>query len=146
MEGSHIGGSTGRPKLIVVGDPSVYTERAAVLALIIGAREGATMVMPGPLYHNGPLIWTTFSLLAGAHVVLLPRFEPEATLRAVEDHRATAIYMVPTMMQRISKLPEPERSGHDLSSLETLFHLAEPCPRWVGYTRSSSPTGSTTRR
>ena len=125
------GGSTGRPKLIVSGDPSIYTQSSGTLGMIIGAKEGATMVMPGPMYHNGPLVWTSLSLLAGAHVVLLPRFDAEATLDAIATHRATAIYLVPTMMQRIWKLPTEDRLSYDVSSLATAFHLAEPCPVWL---------------
>jgi len=125
------GGSTGTPKLIVSGDPSNYTRSLVGLGDIIGARADATMVMPGPLYHNGPFIWTFLTLLAGGHLVLLPRFNAEATLAAVADHQANAIYLVPTMMQRIWKLPVEDRLAHDMSSLETAFHLAEPCPEWL---------------
>lgn len=125
------GGSTGTPKLIVSGDPSSYTRSLVSLGEIIGARADATMVMPGPLYHNGPFIWTFLTLLAGGHLVLLPRFNAEATLAAVADEHATAIYLVPTMMQRIWKLPTDDRLAYDMSSLETAFHLAEPCPAWL---------------
>ncbi|MFQ5558269.1 MAG: AMP-binding protein, partial [Acidimicrobiales bacterium] len=97
----------------------------------IGARDDTTTLMPGPLDHNRPFIWTFLSLLAGSHVVLLPRFDAEATLAAVAAHRATAIYLVPTMMQRIWKLPAEDRLAHDMSSLEVAFHLAEPCPAWL---------------
>ncbi len=125
------GGSTGRPKLIVSGDPSVFADGMAMLAGLIGAGPGRTTVMPGPLYHNGPLIWTSLSLLAGSHVVLLPRFDAEATLEAIQTHKGRAIYLVPTMMQRISKLPVEQRLSYDVSSLEIAFHLAEPCPKWL---------------
>ena len=125
------GGSTGRPKLIVSGDPSVYHEGLIGLGATIGAEAGATTIMPGPLYHNGPFIWTYLSLLAGAHVEILPRFDAIATLEAIERHRARAIYLVPTMMQRIWKLPEEDRLAHDVSSLQVAFHLAEPCPPWL---------------
>ncbi len=125
------GGSTGRPKLIVSGDGSAYTGGLSGLASVIGARSGETMVMPGPLYHNGPFLWSALTLLAGGHLVLLRRFDAEATLAAVQEHRATAMYMVPTMMQRIWKLPETTRLAYDMSSLEIMFHLAEPCPPWL---------------
>ncbi len=125
------GGSTGRPKLIVSGDPSVVSEGLAGTAATIGAAYDATMVMPGPLYHNGPFIWSCLTILMGGHVVLLPRFDAEGTLAAIADHRATSIYLVPTMMQRIWKLPEDVRSAYDLSSLRIAFHLAEPCPAWL---------------
>jgi bile acid-coenzyme A ligase len=70
-------------------------------------------------------------MLRGGHVVVLPRFDPEATLAAVARHRASVLYVVPTMMKRILRLPEDVRAGYDLSSLEVVWHLAEPCPPWL---------------
>jgi bile acid-coenzyme A ligase len=35
------------------------------------------------------------------------------------------------MMKRISRLPDEVRLGVDLSSLQTIWHLAEPCPPWL---------------
>ena len=125
------GGSTGRPKLIVSGDPAIVRPSMRGLASVIGASPHSTMVMPGPLYHNGPLIWSWFTLLAGGHLVQLARFDAEATLDAIQDHQATAIYLVPTMMQRIWKLPDDTKFAYDLSSMETAFHLAEPCSKWL---------------
>lgn len=125
------GGSTGRPKLIVSGDPAVFSLPLQRFAGILGARAHDTMVVPGPLYHNGPLIWAWLTLFSGGHVVALRRFDAEATLAAVADHRATSLYLVPTMMLRISKLPDDVRDAHDLSSLRVVFHLAEPCPQWL---------------
>jgi bile acid-coenzyme A ligase len=125
------GGSTGRPKLILAGDPAQLDPEAAHLAAALGLPEGGTLVMPGPLYHNGPLIWTWATLLSGGHVVLFERFDPEATLAAIERHRADVVYLVPTMMRRIWKLPEEVRDRYDLSSLQLVWHLAEPCPPWL---------------
>ena len=122
------GGSTGRPKLIVSGDPALIDPEVPS-ALLLGA-DGC-LVNPGPLYHNGPLIWSWQALLHGNHVVVLERFEPEATLAAMAQHRATAVYMVPTMMKRIWRLPDDVRTSYDLSSLRVLWHLAEPCPDWL---------------
>jgi bile acid-coenzyme A ligase len=125
------GGSTGRPKLIVSGDPAVWRPTMAGLAELLGAEPDGVMVMPGPLYHNGPFIWSCLTLLQGGHVVLLARFDPEGTLRAVARHRGTALYLVPTMMQRIWKLPPEGRLAHDVSSLRKVWHLAAPCPAWL---------------
>jgi bile acid-coenzyme A ligase len=124
------GGSTGRPKLIVAGDPAVVDPTFS-MAEMFGMTPDGCIVMPGPLHHNGPLVWTTAGLLSGMHVVLFDRFDPTATLRAIEEHGADSIYMVPTMMRRIWKLPEDVRQSFDLSSLKVLWHLAEPCPAWL---------------
>jgi bile acid-coenzyme A ligase len=63
----------------------------------------------GPLYHNGPLSFSVAALFTGNHVVVMPRFEPETALALVEEHRVDWMYAVPTMMQRIWKLPEEVR-------------------------------------
>ncbi|HKE74427.1 MAG TPA: AMP-binding protein [Acidimicrobiales bacterium] len=122
------GGSTGRPKLIVAGEPSEL-ETDGPVPLRVTA-DGC-LVMPGPLYHNGPVVWSCQALLWGSHVVLLPRFDAEATLAAIEAHGADTVYLVPTMMRRIWRLPAEVRDRYDLSSLRTVWHLAEPCPPWL---------------
>jgi bile acid-coenzyme A ligase len=122
------GGSTGRPKLIVSGDPAALDDDAPP-PLLLG--NDGCLVMPGPLYHNGPGVWSCQALLAGNHVVLLQKFDAEATLAAIEHYRATVLYVVPTMMKRIWRLPDDVREGYDLSSLRVVWHLAEPCPEWL---------------
>ena len=122
------GGSTGRPKLIVSGDPSLVDPDAPSPLLF---QQDGVFVMPGPMYHNGPIVWSCGALLKGNHVVLLPRFDAEATLAAIHDHRADLIYLVPTMMKRILRLPDEVRARYDMSSLRWVWHLAEPCPVWL---------------
>ena len=122
------GGSTGRPKLIVSGDPAALNPDAPVPLLM---DPGGCLVMPGPLYHNGPAVWSCQALLHGLQVALLPRFDAAQTLEEIERHRGTVLYMVPTMMKRILRLPDEERLRHDLSTLRVVWHLAEPCPEWL---------------
>jgi bile acid-coenzyme A ligase len=122
------GGSTGRPKLIVSGDPATMDPD---VPSPLGIGEEGCLVMPGPLYHNGPVVWSCAALLAGAHLVVLPRFDAEGTLAAIETHSAQVVYLVPTMMKRIWRLPTEVRERYDLSSLQVVWHLAEPCPPWL---------------
>ncbi|MEI9932987.1 MAG: AMP-binding protein [Rhizomicrobium sp.] len=122
------GGSTGRPKLIVSGTPGVSQETGCVLWNI---KPDDVVLMPGPLYHNGPFVTAFPALMTGASVVVMPKFDPEETLRLIEKHRVTWVYMVPTMMSRIWRLPEEVRKKYGLSSLRTLWHLAAPCPQWL---------------
>jgi bile acid-coenzyme A ligase len=122
------GGSTGRPKLIVAGDPSRsdFDQPSPLLFSPDGA-----FVLPGPLYHNGPIVWSCQALLYGNHVVVLPRFDAEGALAAIDEHAAEVVYLVPTMMKRILRLPDDVRARYDLSSLRWIWHLAEPCPVWL---------------
>ena len=121
------GGSTGRPKLIVSGDPATIDTEAQT-PMFLG---NGCLVMPGPLYHNGPAVWSCQALLGGSHVVVLPKFDAEATLAAIQQYQGTVLYTVPTMMKRIWRLPEHVRDGYDLSTLKVVWHLAEPCPEWL---------------
>jgi bile acid-coenzyme A ligase len=124
------GGSTGRPKLIVDPLPSVWGPDKE------GCRRGPrlTLLNPGPLYHSAPFNTTTMALAQGTHIVCMERFDPQGWLAMVERHRVTYAYMVPTMMTRIAKLPAELTAAADLSSIETLLHMAAPCPaeikRW----------------
>lgn len=122
------GGSTGRPKLIVSGDPAVMDETAPPPLMM---DPGGCLVMPGPLYHNGPAVWSWQAVLNGLSVALMPRFDAEGTLAEIEQHRGSVLYMVPTMMKRIWRLPEDVRLRYDLSTLRVVWHLAEPCPEWL---------------
>jgi bile acid-coenzyme A ligase len=122
------GGSTGRPKLIMSGMPGVA---AATGGWLYRIGPDDVCVMPGPLYHNAPFVCSCNALTQGAHVVLLPRFDPEETLKAVDKWKATWLYVVPTMMSRIWKLPEAVKAGYDVSSLRTVWHMAAPCPPWL---------------
>jgi bile acid-coenzyme A ligase len=122
------GGSTGRPKLILAGGPGLIDPDANPLLMM---RLGGTHLMPGPLYHNGPFVWATTALLAANHVVLGGRFDAERTLALIDRWKPDSMYIVPTMMARISKLPREVRDRFDVSSLKVVWHLAAPCPPWL---------------
>ena len=124
------GGSTGRPKLILSGSPGSTDAAPAGPGLWrVGGDDVA--IVPGPLYHNGPFGTALEAVSQGAHLVVTPRFDAEGTLREIAGRKATWIYLVPTMMSRIWRLPEAVRGGYDVSSLKTLWHLAAPCPPWL---------------
>ncbi|MCZ6617511.1 MAG: AMP-binding protein [Gammaproteobacteria bacterium] len=121
------GGSTGRPKLIVSKHPAATDPDAEILNF---QTEGSVLI-PGPLYHNGPFMWAMGALGKGNQVAITTRFDAEQTLQLIESQAVDTIYMVPTMMQRIWNLPTEVRMRYDLSSLRTLWHLAAPCPVWL---------------
>lgn len=121
------GGSTGRPKLIVSKQPAASDPDVPLLEI----PQKGCMLIPGPLYHNGPFLWAMTALFKGCTVVVTTRFDAEETLRLIEKHKVDVVYTVPTMMRRIWALPEEVRNRYDLSSLKALWHLAAPCPAWL---------------
>jgi bile acid-coenzyme A ligase len=121
------GGSTGRPKLIVEHRPAETDPEVAENRM----RLGGTTLVPGPLHHSGPLIVSWQALLSGGCVVLLTRFDARRCLEAIDRYRVDWVLFVPTMMQRIWRLPEEERTRWDVSSLETVMCSGSPCPVWL---------------
>lgn len=118
------GGSTGRPKLIIDPQPSAWGPAKE------GRRRPPRIVLlnPGPLYHSAPFSYVAMSLAQGSHVVCMDRFDAVEWLTMVERYRPSFAYMVPTMMARVAKLPQEITAAADLSSIETLLHMAAPCP------------------
>ena len=121
------GGSTGRPKLIVSKTPAVWDVDHDFLHL----QTAGAVLIPGPLYHNGPFMWAMIALFRGNKVTVTTRFDAENTLRLIDHEQVDTLYLVPTMMQRIWSLGEAVRSRYSLRSLKTLWHLAAPCPPWL---------------
>jgi len=103
------GGSTGRPKLILDTSPGTVDPEVAEN----GMQVGGTTLVTGPLYHAGPFITCWQCLLSGGTAVVMTRFDAEESLRLIEAHRVDWVLFVPTMMQRIWKLPDAvkARSG-----------------------------------
>jgi len=124
------GGSTGRPKLILSGQAGVAPAETPE-AGGWGLKADDVALLPAPLYHNAGFGMMLSAIVMGCHLVLMPRFEPETTLAEIARVKATWVYLVPTMMNRIWRLPEDVRAKYDLSSLRTLWHLAAPCPPWL---------------
>jgi long-chain acyl-CoA synthetase len=52
----------------------------------------------------------------------MPRFDAEEFLHMVEQERIDTIFMVPTMVIRLLKLPEEVRGRYDVSSLRHVIH------------------------
>jgi bile acid-coenzyme A ligase len=120
------GGSTGRPKLIVATVPGLFDPDVPAVPYL---RRDDVQLVPGPLYHNGPFMYAFRGLLCGHTVVLMRRFDAAQALALVERHRVGFTMVVPTMMQRMWRLPE--RPEADVSSVHTLLHLGAPCPPWL---------------
>jgi bile acid-coenzyme A ligase len=119
------GGSTGRPKVIVAGQPAVM--EAMALGPIFRLPSSGAALVTAPLSHNAPFCAATLAVLQGSHAVLMPRFDATEALRLIEAHEVCWVYAVPTMMARIWKLPHVVRSGFDVSSVRVWLHMAAAC-------------------
>jgi len=83
------------------------------------------------LYHNSPLVLSVFGLFLGEHLVVLPKFNAEKALSAIQTHGVTLANFVPTMMSRMLKVIQEQPGRFDLSSLRTVWHMGASCPEWL---------------
>jgi acyl-CoA synthetase (AMP-forming)/AMP-acid ligase II len=109
-------GTTGAPKGAQRSSPDGLLAMAALIDKIpYRARE--TMMIAAPLFHSWGFFHFVMSLPTASTIVLRRRFDEEETLRAVQDHRAEVLAVVPVMLQRILRLPPETLDAYDLSSL-----------------------------
>jgi acyl-CoA synthetase (AMP-forming)/AMP-acid ligase II len=125
-------GTTGRPKGVkfeMRGD-ALGTKPAMLwmCELLFGFRGEFVYLSPAPLYHGAPLRFCLTAQRAGGTVVVMPKFDAEDALAAIERYRVTTSQWVPTMFTRMLQLPDEVRARYDLSSLIHAVHAAAPCP------------------
>ena len=112
-------GTTGTPKGARRGAPDGLTSAAALLeAIPFHARE--TTVIAAPQFHAWGFAHSLLALALSSTVVLRRKFDPAQTLADVERTRATALIVVPVMLQRIMELPTKTRRKYDLTSLKVI--------------------------
>lgn len=125
------GGSTGRPKVIVSAAPALIDPEDQALYSLTRLPLDSAVVIPGPLYHNGPFTFGLYALIRRNHLLLSTRFDAERTLAQIDRFDASYLYAVPTMMLRIARLPQEVLDAYDISTLKALMHLGAPCPAWL---------------
>jgi long-chain acyl-CoA synthetase len=125
-------GTTGRPKGIErepVRTPAGTTGPIdQLMRQLYGLGPDSVYLSTGPLYHAAPLGWSMATQRRGGTTVVMERFDALRTLELIERYRVTHVQFVPTMMQRLMRLPAADRQRFDLSSLQTVVHAAAPCP------------------
>lgn len=123
-------GTTGHPKGVYRGSAPPASSLFAKMvetAQFNGADD--VSVVTGPLYHAAPLsLNLLLPLSAGVHTLLMDKWDAEAMLRLVDQHRVTHTHIVPTMLNRLLHLTPDIRSKYDVSSLRWVLHGAAPCP------------------
>jgi fatty-acyl-CoA synthase len=120
-------GTTGPPKGAIRHQPSSLDPVAALLSKIpLRARERT--LIAAPMFHSWGLAHFVIGLALSSTLVLRRRFDAAATLHAIDEHGATALVVVPAMLQRILELGETAIGRHDLGALRVIAASGSPLP------------------
>ncbi|WDY56294.1 AMP-binding protein [Pseudomonas sp. PSKL.D1] len=120
-------GTTGAPKGATLSHYNILNN-----GLMVGNSLGLTcadrMVIPVPLYHCFGMVMANLGCITHGSTMIYPNdaFDPELTLKAVAEERASILYGVPTMF--IAMLDHPSRQGLDLSTLRSGIMAGATCP------------------
>ncbi|KOV66432.1 AMP-dependent synthetase [Streptomyces sp. MMG1121] len=117
-------GTTGVPKGVMLTHRQIATNLAQL--------EPAAPMAPGerilavlPFFHiYGLTALMNAPLRQGATVVVLPRFDLETFLAAIQNHRITGLYVAPPIVLALAK--HPAVAHYDLSSLRYVISAAAP--------------------
>ncbi|MEV6278470.1 acyl-CoA synthetase [Nocardia sp. NPDC051832] len=112
-------GTTGLPK----GAPrsKITPVAPAQLADRIPFPNRGTQVIVSPIFHSTGLATWMLAGSIGNKVVVRRRFDAEATLKMLADHKAEMLVAVPTMLHRMVELPAEVRAKYDLSALNCIL-------------------------
>ncbi|HEX6207744.1 MAG TPA: long-chain fatty acid--CoA ligase [Actinomycetota bacterium] len=124
----YTGGTTGLSKGAMLTHLNIVANAAQTAAWFTGIEEGHEgIVAVLPFFHSyglGAIMGV--GVYKGLKLVLLPRFELDLVLKAVEKERPTLFPGVPRIFIAINE--SPETAKHDISSIRSCFSGAAPLP------------------
>lgn len=124
-------GTTGRPKGTEL-PPTMFAGGDTMAEHLEGMKANrfaafGTHLVVGPMYHTGPLNGMRL-LVRGVPMVILAKFDAEATLAAIHEFRTESSVMVPTHFVRLLALPDEVKKKYDVSSMKLAAHTGASCP------------------
>lgn len=117
----HTSGTTGKPKGAQRDASAAGLGTLANLVSVVPYRRDDIIFCPAPLFHSFGLATFTFATGLGATMVMPQKYDPEDSLRQIEEYGATAASFVPVMIQRILRLDDDVKKRYDLSSLRIVM-------------------------
>ncbi len=112
-------GTTGTPKG-AARHQSDSVEPAAALFSKIPLRARGTTVIAAPMFHSWGYAHFLLGLPLTSTLVLGRKFDPEEVLKAIAQHSASALVVVPVMLQRILELGPETIARYDVRCLKVI--------------------------
>ena len=118
-------GTTGRPKGVMLSHRAIL-QVSYGLSMETGPwRTGEKILLMQPMSHGAGFFALPYVFKGGA-CVIMPRFDPAEVLRLAALHRIETIKLIPTMLQRVLRVPGVENV--DLPHLRAMIYGASPMP------------------
>jgi len=119
-------GTTGSPKGAMITHSNVWANNLNWV-LAYGITQDDVQLSVAPMFHAGGLFANVLAvLMLGGHVVIHPQFVPDQFLQAIETHKVTMAFGVPTMVLALTQCEGFETT--DLSSLRYFIAGGAPAP------------------
>jgi acyl-CoA synthetase (AMP-forming)/AMP-acid ligase II len=113
-------GTTGTPKGAPRDEPKSLGLLGGLLSKVpFRARETTELAVP--MFHALGFASMALGLALGSTLVVRRHFDPEGTLDSIAENRATALVVVPVMLQRMLELGDDAVAARDTSSLKVIF-------------------------
>jgi acyl-CoA synthetase (AMP-forming)/AMP-acid ligase II len=119
-------GTTGLPKAVSITSGQLNMRINGISAPFRADAPPSVGMMCVPFFHVGGSLGMLGSLYSGNTSVVQARFDAGEWLRLVSEHRVSATFLVPTMLQRI--LDHPDFADTDLTSLAAIAYGAAAAP------------------
>ncbi len=124
----YTGGTTGRSKGVMLTHANHISNSLQFLS-IINVDQESVYLHAAPMFHIADALYVYMITQIGAKHIFIPRFEPDACAKAIQNHKISDIILVPTMIQMLLELPN--FTDFNLSSLKQLYYGASPMPEAV---------------
>lgn len=120
------GGTTGTTKVIQRNMPAGESDEGLRFYFASsGMNFEMRQLLAGPLFHGAPLTAAVNGLYSGNTLVMPAGFDAENIVKLIKKYQIEYVQMVPTLMQRIIKLPHFNKE--DLASLKAFCHTGGIC-------------------